>query len=146
MCLLLGITKLQAQVPDYKMPTGNIRLSFLIIPPFSPLLTLELRTFSHTPVQMETNFVNTHGINLKYFIRNTMDEHFVFVGTAFIESDFLRKDLKPTILPYAGYGYAHRFGKSREWIFDNRLGFGATTNADKNVVSPVFKSGIGKTF
>jgi hypothetical protein len=146
LCLVCMFSKLQAQTNEPKLPIGNIRLSFLIFPPFTPLLTLEMRTFGKLTVQLETNFVNTHGVNLKYFITERMNGHFIFVGNAFIENDFLRKDKNITFLPYAGYGYAHRFGKSNAWTFDSRLGIGRTTNADNNAIYPVLKTGIGRTF
>ncbi len=141
---VLGSTP--AQTTEPKLPTANIRLSFLIFPPFSPLLTLEMRTFKNVTLQLETNFINTHGINLKYFFKERMNEHFVFIGTAFIESDFLREDKNITVLPYTGYGYAYCFGKTKAWIFDSRLGFGATINADSNDFYPVLKTGIGRKF
>lgn len=146
LCLSVVIFPLKAQFPEPTLPTANLRLSFLIIPPFSPLLTFEMRTFPKITVQLETNFVNTHGVNIKYFTQERMNGHFIFAGTAFIQNDFLRKDLKTTFLPYAGYGYAHRFGDKNKWIFDNRFGIGATTNADKNGIYPVLKTGIGRTF
>ncbi len=146
LCLFSMSLRLQAQTNEPKLPVGNIRLSFLIFPPFSPLLTLEMRTFDKITIQLETNFINTHGINLKYFINERMNKHFVFVGTAFIENDFLRKDKNIAFLPYAGYGYAYRFGKSNAWTFDSRLGIGRTTNADNNAIYPVLKTGIGRTF
>jgi hypothetical protein len=144
--LFCMFAKLQAQTNEPKLPIGNIRLSFLIFPPFTPLLTLETRTFDKLTVQLETNFITTHGVNLKYFIKSRMTEHFIFVGCAFIENDFLRKDKDITFLPYAGYGYAHRFGKSNAWTFDSRLGIGKTINADNNAIYPVLKTGIGRTF
>lgn len=146
LCLFFSFSSLQAQTNEPKLPVGNVRLSFLVFPPFSPLLTLEMRTFDKLTVQLETNFINIHGVNLKYFINERMNGHFIFVGTAFIESDFLRKDKNTTFLPYAGYGYAYRFGKSNAWTFDNRLGIGRTTNADNNAIYPVLKTGIGRTF
>jgi hypothetical protein len=146
LCLFFVVLKIQAQTNITKLPTANIRLSFLIFPPFTPLLTFEMRTLEKLTVQLETNFINTHGINLKYFIKERMNGHFIFVGSAFIESSFLRKDKNITFLPYAGYGYAYRFGKSNAWTFDSRLGIGATTNADKNTFLPVLKTGIGRTF
>jgi hypothetical protein len=118
----------------------------LVFPPITPLLTLEIRTFENITIQLETNFVNTHGANLKYFVKERMNKDYIFVGTAFVESDFLRKDSKTTVLPYVGYGYAYRFGKSNDWIFDSRVGIGRTINADKNTILPVIKTGIGKTF
>jgi hypothetical protein len=145
-CLFSFFSKLQAQTTETKLPNGNIKLSFLIFPPFTPLLTLEMRTLDKLTIQLETNFINTHGINLKYFINERMNGHFVFVGTAFLESDFLRKDKSITFLPYTGYGYAYRFGKSNAWTFDSRLGIGRTTNADNNLILPVLKTGIGRTF
>jgi hypothetical protein len=145
-CLLFVSSKIQGQANISKLPSVNIRLSFLVFPPITPLFTLEMRTFSKLTVQLETNFINTHGVNLKYFIKERMDGHFVFVGSAFIESDLLRKDKNIALLPYGGYGYAHRFGKSDAWVFDSRLGIGATTNADRNTVLPVLKTGIGRIF
>jgi hypothetical protein len=145
-CLFFTVLEVQAQTNETKLPTANIRLSFLVFPPFSPLLTFEMRTSEKLTVQLETNFINTHGINLKYFINERMNGHFIFVGSAFVESDFLRKDKNITLLPYAGYGYAHRFGKSNAWILDSRLGIGVTINADKNIVLPILKTGIGRTF
>jgi hypothetical protein len=146
LCLVCMFSKLQAQTNAPKLPIGNIRLSFLIFPPFSPLLTIEMRTYDKLTVQLEINFVNTHGVNLKYFINERMNGHFIFVGNAFIENDFLRKDKNITFLPYGGYGYAHRFGKSNAWTFDSRLGIGRTTNADNNAIYPVLKTGVGRTF
>jgi hypothetical protein len=100
LCLFCNFLKLQAQTNEPKLPIGNIRLSFLIFPPFTPLLTLKMRTFDKLTVQLETNFINTHGINLKYFVNERMNGHFIFVGNAFIESDFLRYDKNITFLPY----------------------------------------------
>ncbi len=145
-CLICLFSSSKAQTIESKLPVGNVRLSLLIFPPFSPLMTLEMRTIGNLTVQLETNFINTHGVNLKYFTSERMNGHFVFVGTAFIENDFLRKDKNITFLPYAGYGYAHRFGKSNAWTFDSRLGIGRTTNADNNAIYPVLKTGIGRTF
>ena len=142
-CLLLMCAKVQSQT---NQPNLNIRLSFLVFPPISPLLTFEVRTIEKLTLQLETNFVNTHGVNLKYFTKERMNEHYLFVGTAFLESNFLRKDNNLTFLPYAGYGYAHRFGNTKQWVFDSRLGIGKTLNADKNLILPVLKTGIGKTF
>jgi hypothetical protein len=124
-------------------PTANIRLSFLLFP-FTPLLTVEVRTIGNLTIQAETNFINTHGANLKYFIKNRMDGDYVFVGVALVENKLLRADKTTTFLPYAGYGYAYRFGNRKQWTFDNRIGIGATTNADKNSVYPVIKTGIGR--
>ena len=145
-CFALKYAFLQAQTNETKLPTINVRLSFLVFPPFSPLLTVETRTFQNLTLQVETNFVDTHGVNLKYFIKERMSGSYLFVGTAFIENDFLRKDKKITVLPYTGYGYAHRFGKRNTWIFDSRLGIGRTTNADNNAIYPVLKTGIGRVF
>lgn len=141
----LLVSQSYAQSTEHKIPNANVRLSFLLFP-FSPLLTVELRTFESVTLQVETNFVNTHGTNLKYFIKNRMEGHYVFVGSAFVENKLLRKDLKATILPYVGYGYAYRFGKTKAWTFDSRFGIGATINADNNGIYPVIKTGIGRTF
>ena len=145
-CLLCICPKVQSQTIEPKLPNVNIRLSFLVFPPFSPLLTFEVRTIDKLTVQLETNFVNTHGVNLKYFTKESMNGHYLFIGTAFLESDFLRKDKNITFLPYAGYGYAHRFGETNQWLFDSRLGIGRTLNADKNLILPVLKTGIGRVF
>jgi hypothetical protein len=126
-------------------PTANVRLSFLLLP-FTPLLTFEVRTIGHLTLQLETNFVNTHGANLKYFMKGRMDGHYVFVGVALVENKLLRQDLQITFLPYAGYGYAHRFGTRRQWTFDSRIGIGSTTNADSNSIYPIIKTGIGRLF
>lgn len=131
-------------LPDIN-PTVNVRLSFLVFP-FTPLLTVEVRTTGNLTLQLESNFVNTHGANLKYFIHNRMDGHYVFTGIALVENKLLRKDEKITFLPYAGYGYAHRFGYRKHWTFDNRVGIGSTTNADNNSIYPVIKTGIGYIF
>ena len=145
-CLLFICTKVQSQTIEPKLPTINIRLSLLVFPPLTPLLTFEVRTIDKLTLQLETNFVNTHGVNLKYFTKERMNGNYLFIGTAFLESDFLRKDKNITFLPYAGYGYAYRFGKTNQWLFDSRLGVGRTLNADKNLILPVLKTGIGRTF
>lgn len=126
-------------------PTVNVRLSFLLFP-FTPLLTVEAKTTGNLTLQFETNFLNTHGVNLKYFIKSRMDGHYVFTGIALVENKLLRQDKKITFLPYAGYVYAYRFGNKKQWTFDNRIGIGATTNADRNSVYPIIKTGIGRIF
>jgi hypothetical protein len=146
LCLILLIYNSQAQTNDYKLPIANIRLSLLVFPPASPLLTFELSTFKNWTIQLETNFVNTHGANLKYFLKNSMDKDYVFIGMALLENKQLRADKKIIFLPYAGYGYAYRFGNKKKWTFDNRIGIGPTTNADKNAVYPIIKTGIGYIF
>ncbi len=128
-----------------KVPSVNVRLSVLIFP-FSPLLTLEVKMLGETTVQLETNFKNTHGVNLKYYLKDSMDKDFLFIGTALVKNKLLRQDLQLTLLPYLGYGYAYRFGKSKNWILDNRFGIGITTNSDNNGLYPILKTGIGRTF
>ena len=81
-------------LPDIN-PTVNVRLSFLVFP-FTPLLDVEVRTIGNLTLQLESNFVNTHGANLKYFIHNRMDGHYVFTGIALVENKLLRKDEKIT--------------------------------------------------
>jgi hypothetical protein len=76
-------------------PTANVRLSLLLFP-FTPLLTVEVRTFGNLTIQLESNFVNTHGANLKYFINDRMDGNYVFVGVALVENKLLREDKKTT--------------------------------------------------
>ena len=124
-------------------PFMNIRLSFLLFP-FSPLMTLEVRTIGNLTVQSETNFSNTHGVNLKYYTTQRMEKNYFFVGSAFVSNALLRADKKPTTLLYGGYGYAHIF--KNNWVFDGRIGIGPTINADKNSVYPVIKLGAGKRF
>ena len=144
--IIIALTFIATQVhAQEKQPIANVRLSFLLFP-FIPLLTVEVKTIENLTLQAETNFTNTHGLNLKYYLRETMNESYVFVGTAFVTNDFLRKDLKLTTLPYIGYGYAYRFGHNKAWTFDSRLGIGSTINADKNSVYPVIKTGIGRVF
>jgi hypothetical protein len=126
-------------------PTANVRLSFLLFP-FTPLLTVEVRTIGNLAIQAETNFMSTHGVNLKYFIKHRMDGNYIFTGLALVENKLLRADKKTTFLPYAGYGYAYRLGNKKQWTFDNRIGIGATANADKNSIYPVIKTGIGRIF
>lgn len=145
-CFVFACLTSQAQISNPKPSNINIRLSFLVFPPFSPLLTFEVKTIENLTLQLESNFVNTHGVNLKYYVSERMNGHYWFVGTAFLKSDYLRKDKNITFLPYAGYGFAHRFGKSNRWTFDSRLGIGGTVNADKNLILPVLKTGIGRTF
>ena len=139
-CMITTVGKAQE-----KQPIANVRLSFLLFP-FSPLVTVEVKTIGNLTLQAETNFTHTHGMNLKYYLQETMSGNYVFVGTAFVTNDLLRKDLKLTTLPYIGYGYAYRFGHNKAWTFDSRLGVGSTINADKNSVYPVIKTGIGRVF
>jgi hypothetical protein len=124
----------------------NIRLSCLLFPDFSPLLTIEAKVIHHLTIQLESNFYNTHGVNLKLYLKETMSRHYTFLGLALLNSKYLRADKKITYLPYIGYGYAFRFGKQSTWIFDNRIGLGKTINANRNYILPVIKSGIGKLF
>ena len=144
-CLINIFIKVQSQTIESKTPNANVRVSFLLFP-FTPLLTFEVRTFANLTLQLETNFVNIHGANLKYFTKDRMGRNYIFLGTAFVDDKTLRKDSATTILPYIGYGYAHRFGNNKSWIFDSRLGIGPTINADKNGVYPIIKTGIGKVF
>jgi len=91
--LICSSTVISAQNKVPELPNANVR-------------------FGNFTLQLETNFVDTHGANLKYFINNRMDGHYVFLGIAFVENKLLREDLKATILPYLGYGNGHRFGKT----------------------------------
>lgn len=136
---------MQVQAQQTIHPVANVRLSFLLLP-FSPLLTVEFMTVGNLTVQLESNFVNTHGVNLKYFVKERMNGHHLFTGLALVESITLRQDKKITFLPYAGYGYAYRFGNKNQWVFDSRFGIGSTTNADKNAFYPIVKTGIGRIF
>lgn len=135
----------QAQLKPVSNSSINVRMSLLMYP-FTPIVTIEVRTIRQLTIQFETNFENTHGVTLKYFIKNRMDGHYAFTGLALVENNVLRRDKKTTYLFYTGYGYAHRFGNRHQWTFDNRIGIGPTINADKNFVYPVIKSGIGYIF
>lgn len=134
-----------SQINTIENPTINLRATILLFPT-TPLLTLEVRTTGNLTLQLESNFINTHGINLKYFLNKRMNKSYVFTGIAFVENDLLREDGHLTLLPYAGYGYALRFGNKKQWTFDSRIGFGPTLNADTNGVYPVLKTGIGRIF
>jgi hypothetical protein len=138
--LWLCISAVHAQP---KPPVVSIRLSMLVVP-FTPLLTVEYRTIGNLTVQGETNFINTHGVNVKYYLRSPLEGGYVFVGNAFVRSSFLREDHRTTWLPYAGWGYAHVW--ARNWVADGRLGIGPTLNADRNTLYPVLKIGVGKRF
>ncbi|MGC6524855.1 MAG: hypothetical protein ACON30_01075 [Flavobacteriaceae bacterium] len=65
------------------IPNVNIRPSFLLFP-FTPLVSAEFRTVGNLTFQIESNFVNTHGVNLKYYIDARMDKHYVFTGIAMV--------------------------------------------------------------
>jgi hypothetical protein len=91
---IFGFSICFSQEIEQKNPIINVRLSFLIFHPIAPLLTFEVRTIDTFTLQFETNFANTHGINLKYFLKEQMNKDFLFLGTAFVQSDYLRKDLK----------------------------------------------------
>lgn len=134
-----------AQAEPRQNANFNARISFLLFP-FTPLLTLEIRTLDKLTLQVETNFFNTHGVNLKYYLENRIDKHYLFSGLALVENRNLRRDLRINYLLYAGYGYVHRFGSKNKWIFDSRAGIGPTINADQNAVYPVIKTGIGRIF
>ena len=118
-CLLflLYIPNCFSQNDFIENPTINLRASILLFPT-TPLLTLEVRTFGNFTLQFESNFSDTHGINAKYYLEERMSESYLFVGSAFVENELLRADLKSTFLPYMGYGYAHRFGHKKQWTFD----------------------------
>jgi hypothetical protein len=145
-CLLITFLLVSTNIiGQNQVPKFNVRLSVLVAP-FTPLLTVESATFGNLTLQGETNFRNIHGLNLKYFLQNRMDKSYVFVGSAWVVDDFLRKDKQTTLLPYLGYGYAHRWGNKNQWTFDSRFGLGRTVNADKNSIYPVIKTGIGRVF
>jgi hypothetical protein len=90
-CLSLTPINNKAQTIESKIEKLNVRLSFLVFPVFSPLLTLETSTFRNLTVQLETNFVDTHGINLKYFLNDRMNEHYIFAGSAFYRKRLSKK-------------------------------------------------------
>ena len=145
LALLITHSAISQDTIEHVNPTLNVRLT-LLLAPFTPLVTLELRTIGNLTLQGESNFVNTHGVNVKYFLDNRMEGNCLFTGIAFVENEVLREDLARTYLPYVGYGYAHRFGEKNQWVFDNRIGMGRTTNADTNSIYRVIKSGLGRIF
>ena len=134
-----------SQIDNTENPTINLRASVLLFPT-TPLLTVEVRTIGNFTLQFESNFADTHGMNIKYFLHEKMKESYVFSGIAFVEHQLLRTDGKITFLPYLGYGYAYRFGNKNRWTFDNRIGIGPTLNANTNRIYPVLKTGIGRIF
>jgi hypothetical protein len=138
--LIFGMLHASAKANDIFLPSVNIRLSFLLFP-FSPLLTVEVRTFDNVTIQGETNFAHTHGLNVKYYTHQAMERGYVFVGSAFVKNSLLREDTSLTSLLYGGYGYAHLLNAT--WVVDGRIGIGPTLNADRNSVYPVVKIGIG---
>jgi len=125
--------------------TINLRLSLLLFPA-TPLLTIETQTVGNLPLQLESNFSNTHGVNLKWFPNERMKKDYVFIGTAAVSNKLLREDKQYTFLPYVGYGFAKRFGQEKNWTWDTRAGLGGTLNADNNSFYPIVKTGVGRAF
>lgn len=123
-------------------PRFNVRLSLLL--PFTPLLTVEVRAGDLLTLQGETNFRRVHGLNVRYYLRQSMRGGFVFVGSALVRDVLLRADNRTTVLPYAGYGYAWPLGP--HWTADARAGLGPALNADEPRVYPVVKIGVGRKF
>lgn len=140
---LLFLSNAVAQNTINIQPKANIRLSFLLYP-FTPLLSFEFNTFKRFTIQLETNFKQTHGVNLKYYPGKSMSGHYWFSGLALLKNQQLRSDEKNVFLPYLGYGFALSFGKRKLWTFDNRCGIGRTINAERNFFFPVVKTGIGR--
>lgn len=142
---LICMKNAYSQIDAIENPTINLRASILLFPT-TPLLTLEVKTIGNATIQIESNFINTYGVNLKYFLKNRMKDSYIFLGNAFVKNSLLRKDEKITFLPYLGYGYAYRFGSRLKWTADSRFGLGITTNADSNNIYPIIKIGIGRVF
>jgi len=144
--LILSLMSLKTQAQNAETnSTVNIRGSFLLFP-FTPLITLEFRTVENLTIQIESDFRDTHGVNLKYYLKERMQGGYLFIGNALLQSELLREDSQTVYLPYVGYGYALPFGKTEKWIWDIRFGLGSTTNADTNGVYPVIKTGVGIVF
>jgi hypothetical protein len=133
------------QTTDTHHSSFSIRLTILMVP-VTPLLTMEIKATEKTTIQFESNFVNIHGVNLKYFLNSGMKYDYVFKGLAILKSSDLREDYRVTYLPYVGYGCAYRFGVDNRWDLESRIGIGITANADKNILFPVIKSGLGYVF
>ncbi len=123
----------------------NLRLSFLLFP-FTPLLSIESRISGSFTLQFESNFTDTHGFNFKWFLNKRMQEDYLFIGTAVVSNTLLRDDGTYTFLPYAGYGFAKRFGESKNWTWDSRAGLGGTLNSENNSLYPIIKTGVGRVF
>ena len=133
---------LPVTAPTPPPPRFNVRLSLLL--PFTPLLTVEARVGGLLTLQGETNFRRVHGLNVRYYLRQSMRGGFVFVGSALVRDVFLRADNRTTVLPYAGYGHAWPLGP--HWTADARAGLGPALNADAPRVYPVVKIGVGRKF
>lgn len=133
----------RAQAPDRPAPVLNVRLSGLLFP-FTPLLTLEVRTVGRLTVQGETNFGHIHGLNAKWFLREPLNGGYVFAGSAWVRHALLRQDGRAVVLPYTGYG--HAWALDSRWVLDARAGLGPAVNADRVRVYPVLKVGAGRTF
>lgn len=133
---------LPVAAPPPPPPRFNVRLSLLL--PFTPLLTVEARAGGLLTLQGETNFRRVHGLNVRYYLRQSMRGGFVFVGSALVRDVFLRADNRTTVLPYAGYGHAWPLGP--HWTADARAGLGPAVNADEPRVYPVVKIGVGRKF
>ena len=145
--LILGAVLGQvSQAQETPLPaTVNLRATFLLVP-FTPLFTLETRTVGNLTIQLESNFRDTHGVNLKWYLQQRMQGGYLFTGMAWVNNTQLREDKQYTLLPYAGGGFALRFGTQKTWTWDTRLGIGPTLNANRNLVLPVLKSGLGHIF
>ncbi|GEM_PF-2655023 len=128
-----------------RRPSINLRVSFLLLPA-TPLITLEALTVNRLSIQLESNFGDTHGINLKYYQNESMNGTYFFTGMAWVEDDLLRENGGFTRLPYGGIGIADRFGRKGHYVFDGRFGIGPTLNADNNSLYPVIKLGVGRIF
>ncbi len=142
---LLPAHRGQAQAPNHPpRPVLSVRLSVLLAP-FTPLLTVETRTLGPLTLQAETNFAHTHGLNVKWFLGGEpLRGDYLLLGSAWVRNRLLRADNRPTVLPYAGYGYAWAVGS--RGVFDARAGLGPALNADAVRVYPVIKVGAGLKF
>jgi len=112
--------------------------------PSTLLLTVEAAVYKSFSFQLETNFTNTHGVNIKYWVKTPLNNAYLFAGNAWVINRELREDLRFAYLTYTGVGYAHRW--RRNWVLDSRFGLGPLWNSDSRGVFPVIKIGVGKSW
>lgn len=121
----------------------SLRATWLAFPS-QIVLTAEVSVFNQVGLQFETNFRNTHGMNLKYYLMENFSMTYVFVGSGLLQDQRLREGNKSALLTYAGFGYSHRWHR---WIADSRIGLGPIWRFEQDpLVVPVLKVGIGRVF
>lgn len=143
---LLLIIVLLLSFESHGQPTREVfslRATWLAFPS-QVVLTAEVSVFNKVGVQVETNFRNTHGINLKYYLVEDFSMTYVFLGSGLLQDERLREGDKSALLTYAGFGYSQRW---RRWIADSRIGLGPIWRFEQDpLVVPVLKVGFGCVF